>query len=147
MLCNTTLRCSGLGTISVLSLCNTRSRSRRSYLTPTSFSVQTLKRIFCERLVWTRSSAGLCPVPWRSYTCTSNENIQLVICKELWSCITSVETLLTTVFAVATAQRSNSPMRPAVPTIQPVGPRNILPHRPRGSTHWSRLLWMCDTTS
>ena len=52
-------------------LCNSRSRSRRSYLTPTSCSVQILKRIFCERLVWTRSSASLGPVPCRSYTCTS----------------------------------------------------------------------------
>ena len=32
------------------------------------------------------------------------------------------------------------PMRGAVLTIQPVGPRNILRPHPRGSTRWSRLL-------
>ena len=93
MLCKTTLRYFGLGTISVLSLCNSRSRSRRSYLTPTSFSVQILKRIFCEWWVWTRSSASLGPAMEITHIYL-NENIQLIICKELWSCTTSVETLL-----------------------------------------------------
>ena len=62
---NTALKYFGLGVISVWSLCNTRSRLRCSKFMPTSFTVQILSRFFCEKLVWTRSSAGLGPVPWR----------------------------------------------------------------------------------
>ena len=38
---------------------------------PTPNTVDTLQRNVCERLVWTRSFAGLGPVPWRSCTGTS----------------------------------------------------------------------------
>ena len=39
---------------------------RCSYMMPSSYRVQILKRNLCERLVWTKSSAGLGPVQWRS---------------------------------------------------------------------------------
>ena len=72
-----------------------------------------------------------------------NEHGQLVDCKELWCCVTSVENFAlqgvvpgslpsvfqrisghTTVFAVAKSRRSNSPRQTAVPTTRLVGPRN-----------------------
>ena len=68
-------------TISVLSLYNTRSRLRCSYLMPTSFTVQIWKRIVCERLVLDhvqrKSRSGAMEV----IHVYLNEHIQLVICR------------------------------------------------------------------
>ena len=77
MLCNT----APLGTISVLSSCNTRPRLKCSYLIPTAHTVQILKRICCEKLVWTKSCAGLGRVPWRSSMCTPMKTTNSTIAK------------------------------------------------------------------
>ena len=81
VLCNTTPKCFGLGTISILSSCNTRSRLKCSYLIPTSYTVQILKRICCEKLVWSKSYQGPCRMPWRSSMCTSMKTTSSTIAK------------------------------------------------------------------